>query len=191
MKPWRLSVFMSILVFALMLGGCEPQSEAPTHSPAASSAAAPQDVVDVPPTNNAAPEVTTVAASTAATSEPKMPKDLKTLPVANAGSNEELKQRYAEIKNMIGQAKASDVQQCRKVPFGYKACGGPASYLIYSVQGLDEAVLLQKVGEYNALAEAESHRLGLISDCAMVLEPSVVLVEGVCKAGPSGDFLLR
>ena len=117
-----------------------------------------------------------------------MPKTMQKLSVADQDSRAELEKRYAEIKSMIGEAKASDVQQCRKVAFGYKACGGPQSYLIYSVQGLDEAALLQKVSQYNALSEAEAHRLGLMSDCSMVLEPSVTLVGGVCKAGPSGDL---
>lgn len=117
-----------------------------------------------------------------------MPETKQSLAVANQNSRAELTQRYAEIKALIGEAKASDVQQCRKVAFGYKACGGPASYLIYSVAGLDEAVLLKKVAEYNALDEAETHRLGLISDCAMVTEPGVMLEGGVCKAGPAGDL---
>jgi hypothetical protein len=125
--------------------------------------------------------------ATAVIKEQKMPNTKQSLPVANQQTKAELTQRYNEIKTMIGEATATDVLQCRKVAVGYKACGGPASYLIYSVQGLDEAVLLQKVAAYNALAEAESHRLGLISDCAMVSEPSVTLVGGVCKAGAAGD----
>ncbi|RVU31947.1 hypothetical protein EOE67_19450 [Rheinheimera riviphila] len=162
---------MTATLLALVLTGCGEQSAEQAAAPAATTVA---------------PE--TATATTADPEEHKMPKTRQTLPVANQGTNAELTQRYAEIKTMIGEAKASELQQCRKVSFGYKACGGPASYLIYSVQGLDEALLLQKVSEYNGLAEAEAHRLGLISDCSMVLEPSVMLVGGVCKAGPSGDL---
>lgn len=122
------------------------------------------------------------------TLEQKMPDQAQTLPVANQATRAELTQRYAEIKSMIGEAKATELQQCRKVAFGYKACGGPSSYLIYSVAGLDEALLLQKVAEYNALEQAESLRLGLISDCAVVSEPGLMLEGGVCKAGPAGDL---
>ena len=165
----------------LMLLGCHPQSPHPNmQSPTA---------VPEPSTSQSAAEETTPAAANQP--EPAMPRDLKTLPVANEGTREELAARYAEIQALIGEAKASDVQQCRRVAFGYKACGGPASYLIYSVQGLDETLLLKKVAEYNALDQAEAKRTGLMSNCAMVLEPSVVLVDGVCKAGPAGEFLLR
>lgn len=162
-----------LVLFTLLLVGCDEQ-------PAAQSDSA-QSAVTSSPT---AAETVTVATA----KERKMPKTIQTLPVANQDSRAELQRRHAEIKALIGEAKASDVQQCRKVAFGYKACGGPESYLIYSVEGLDEAALLQKVSEYNALSEAETHRLGLISDCSMALEPSVRLVGGVCKAGPSGDL---
>ena len=134
------------------------------------------------------PVADTQSATPALAQEQNMPKKPETIKAAMQGRSDELTQRYAEIKTMIGEAKASEVQQCRKVAFGYKACGGPASYLIYSVQGLDETLLLKKVSEYNALSEAESRRLGLMSDCAIVPEPGVTLVGGVCKAGSAGDL---
>lgn len=177
----RLS-FTATLLLALLLVGCDEQAgETDRESGNATTA----NVTTVQPTTgNAAP----VAAVPVETQEQKMSENPPTSPATKQGAPTELTQRYAEIKAMIGEAKASDVQQCRKVAFGYKACGGPASYLIYSVQGLDEALLLQKVSEYNALAQSESKRLGLMSDCAMVLEPSVTLVGGFCKAGAAGDL---
>lgn len=167
----------------LMLLGCHPQTP---HSNMQSPTAVPE-----PSTSQSAAAAEETPPAAAHQPEAAMPKDLKTLPVANEGTREVLAARYAEIQALIGEAKASDVQQCRRVAFGYKACGGPASYLIYSVQGLDETLLLKKVSEYNALDQAEAQRTGLMSNCAMVVEPSVVLVDGVCKAGPAGEFLLR
>lgn len=94
---------------------------------------------------------------------------------------------YAEIKAMVGTAAASQPLQCKKTGLGHKPCGGPASYLIYSTQGLDEALLLQKVSRYNQLVQAEQQRLGLVSDCAIVPEPGVALVGGFCVASGQGD----
>lgn len=162
---------VALPLLALLVSGCNQQAAEPTAQAV-----------------KAAPAVTTAAESLSETEVHKMPDNPQSLPVADQHTRAELTQRYAEIKTMIGEAKASDVQQCRKVAFGYKACGGPASYLIYSVAGLDEALLLKKVAEYNALDAAETHRLGLISDCAMVTEPGVILEGGVCKAGPAGDL---
>ena len=162
---------VALPLLALLVSRCNQQAAEPTGEAV-----------------KAAPALTTAAESLSETEVHKMPDNPQSLPVADQHTRAELTQRYAEIKTMIGEAKASDVQQCRKVAFGYKACGGPASYLIYSVAGLDEALLLKKVAEYNALDEAETHRLGLISDCAMVTEPGVILEGGVCKAGPAGDL---
>ena len=94
---------------------------------------------------------------------------------------------YAEIKAMVGTAAATEPLQCKKTGLGHKPCGGPASYLIYSTQGLDEALLLQKVSRYNQLVQAEQERLGLVSDCAIVPEPGVALVGGFCVASGQGD----
>lgn len=107
----------------------------------------------------------------------------------NPVGNAELTQLYADIKQMVGAAEATELAQCRKVGLGYRACGGPASYLIYSVQGLNEASLLEKVSRYNRLSQVESERLGLMSTCQIIEEPTVTLVAGVCQAKlvDSGD----
>lgn len=96
--------------------------------------------------------------------------------------NAELRQLYQDIQQMVGKAEATEQAQCRKVGIGYRSCGGPDSYLVYSVQGLDEAALLQKVSRYNALSQAESERLGLMSTCQVIAEPAVILRSGVCQA---------
>ena len=93
----------------------------------------------------------------------------------------------AEIKAMVGTAAATEPAHCKKTPLGHKPCGGPSSYLIYSSQGLDEALLLQKVSLYNQLVQAEQQRLGLVSDCAVVPEPGVALVGGFCVASDNGN----
>ena len=109
------------------------------------------------------------------------PGDAMKSPVTDA----ELSQLYRDIQQMVGKAQATELAQCRKVGLGYRACGGPASYLVYSVQGLDEANLLQKVSRYNALSQAESERLGLMSTCQIIEEPAIALVSGVCQAIPA------
>ncbi|WP_157836268.1 hypothetical protein [Rheinheimera texasensis] len=109
------------------------------------------------------------------------------VPAATANHVAESAALFAEIKAMVGTAAASEPAQCKKVGFGHKPCGGPASYLIYSTQGLDETSLLQKVSRYNQLMQAEQQRLGLVSDCAVVPEPGVALVGGFCVASGTGD----
>lgn len=109
------------------------------------------------------------------------------LPAA-VGRNE-LQAMYQDIVQLVGQAKASSVAQCRVVGLGAKPCGGPQSYLVYSAEQGNETELLAKVARYNLLVQQHNQQLGLISDCAVVPKPGVVLVEGVCQAGPPGDLM--
>lgn len=98
----------------------------------------------------------------------------------------DLQKMRADILAMIGKAEADDIQQCRVIGFGHKPCGGPAEYIAYSTKGVNETVLQQRIARYNKAAEAENIRLGRMSDCAIVPEPSVSLVGGQCRISPNG-----
>ena len=93
----------------------------------------------------------------------------------------------AEVMALIGDASADSVQQCRVAGFGSKPCGGPASYVAYSVKDRNETTLLALIAKYNAAAKAENERLGLMSDCAIVPKPAVVLENGVCTLKPADN----
>jgi hypothetical protein len=86
-----------------------------------------------------------------------------------------------EVLALIGDASADNVQQCRVIGFGAKPCGGPARYVAASVKNVQEAVLMAKVGQYNAASAENNRKLGLMSDCAVVPKPSIVLDQGVCR----------
>lgn len=101
----------------------------------------------------------------------------------------ELKALYQDIVQMAGKAQATEVAQCRVVGVGAKACGGPQSYLVYSTLDGKETELLKKVERYNGLMRMQNEQQGLMSDCAMVPEPGVVLVNGFCKIGPKADLM--
>ncbi len=158
MSTKRLSAVVTATVVALLLSGC---------GPAATEQIAAKDL------NMSQPPANTVTATAVDASQLAKADDPAVL--------------YAEIKAMVGTAAASEPLQCKKTGLGHKPCGGPASYLIYSTQGLDEALLLQKVSRYNQLVRAEQQRLGLVSDCAVVPEPGVALVGGFCVASGQGD----
>jgi hypothetical protein len=93
----------------------------------------------------------------------------------------------AEILALIGEAKADNVSQCRVVGFGSKPCGGPASYIVMSAKDGNESHIMALIAKYNAAAKAENDRLGLMSNCAVVPKPAVVLVDGVCTLTNNGD----
>lgn len=76
------------------------------------------------------------------------------------------------IKNMTANPVCESDADCRAIGFGAKACGGPKSFLYYSIRTLDETSLKTQVEEYNALARKRNRESGAISDCSIV-EPQI------------------
>lgn len=87
-----------------------------------------------------------------------------------------------EIQELVGQAQASSVDNCRAIPFGAKPCGGPWTYLVFSTEKTDSAGLADLVGRYNAIEARLNREEGRISDCQFVTPPSLRLVDGRCRA---------
>jgi hypothetical protein len=91
------------------------------------------------------------------------------------------------IDAAVGDAGAEDVSQCRAVAYGAKPCGGPWRYLVYSTAATDSTRLAWMVNEYTDTQDYLNRKLGRISDCAVVTEPSLALEEGRCVAGGGTD----
>lgn len=110
----------------------------------------------------------------------------QTMTVSGNTDQQKTKQQwFQQIKQLVGTAAADEVGQCRVAPLGHKPCGGPASYLVYSVRDLDEPALLAAITQYTKLDQAQQQALGLVSDCAIVPKPAVALHNGVCVAIPA------
>jgi hypothetical protein len=73
----------------------------------------------------------------------------------------------ASIKAMIARPICETDADCRVIGFGAKACGGPKSFLYYSVKTLQEATLKKKVEEYNLLERKRNQDAGVMSTCSI------------------------
>lgn len=93
-----------------------------------------------------------------------------------------LEQLRTHIEKMIGTPGAGDLSQCGLIAFGSKPCGGPRRYLVYSTVNTDGAALKSLVEEFNRLDRKINEERKLVSDCMLVAEPKVELVNGVCAA---------
>ena len=88
----------------------------------------------------------------------------------------------AKIDTVLTGAICKDVEDCRSIAFGAKPCGGPWSYKIYSVSGVDTLALAGMVDAYNKFNAVLNERYGWMSDCMMVMPPNIDCVEGRCAA---------
>jgi hypothetical protein len=98
---------------------------------------------------------------------------------ANPGSSKAL----TELRALGRVADCRSDQQCKTVPVGAKACGGPESYMAYSTERIGP-------GEANALAEryrkereAENKASGAVGDCRFLMDPGAQCRAGTCQLG--------
>lgn len=91
-----------------------------------------------------------------------------------------------QIKAEIGDAVCDNSQQCRTLPVGHRACGGPDGYLPYSTKRSDAAKLARLAAQDSAARKEQDTRSGMISTCQVMLDPGATCSAGRCVAA-SGD----
>ncbi len=75
-----------------------------------------------------------------------------------------------EIEDIANASICSDAFECRYVPFGSKACGGPKGYLIYTTS-IDTLALISRVEAYNQLESEYNSTCNQFSDCTVPPPP--------------------
>jgi len=96
-----------------------------------------------------------------------------------------------EMRELIGPAACSSDAQCRSLPVGAKACGGPAGYLAWSTQGTDAARLQALATKQADAQRRENEASGLRSNCAMLADPGAACVAGHCRLGAPASSAAR
>ncbi len=95
---------------------------------------------------------------------------------------QELEALCSQIENIIGDASSDDPADCRVIGFGAKPCGGPWSYLVYSVIDTDTLLLKAKVELHYLKEDAYNHKWGVCSDCVAIGPPRLICEDGHCVA---------
>ncbi len=86
----------------------------------------------------------------------------------------------ARIRAEVGEARCSSDAQCRTLPVGEKACGGPEARLPYSTGTARVDQLKAWTTELNKLARQRVERSGMMSNCLYVADPGAVCVAQRC-----------
>ena len=93
-----------------------------------------------------------------------------------------LAQLEREARALVRTSGCNAASSCRTAPVGWRACGGPRTYVVYCAASTDTIALLRKLEELRR-AEAEYlERAGMASTCEMRMPPNVVLEAGSCAA---------
>lgn len=91
----------------------------------------------------------------------------------------------ARIRALAGEAPCIESGQCRTLPVGALACGGPESYLPYSISRTDEKALRALGEQYKTERQAATKADGMMSICRHMPDPGAVCVSGSCQLGGS------
>lgn len=89
----------------------------------------------------------------------------------------------ADIRRVIGTPTCTENAQCRTIPVGAKACGGPEAYLPWSTLHASEAELRALSERSKTERQAEIKRTGEMSICRHDPDPGAVCVAGTCQLG--------
>ncbi|KRB86962.1 hypothetical protein [Noviherbaspirillum sp. Root189] len=102
-------------------------------------------------------------------------------PIAG-GLQSEMREIRLLMEQEVGDASAQSLEQCRVLPVGAKACGGPQTFVIYSTVDSDERKLQELARQY-AEAEEKFNRVAhVMSTCSYVIPPEVRIQNGKCKS---------
>src|SRR5947207_15997329 len=85
------------------------------------------------------------------------------------------------VPDLVGDAACSSDGQCRTIGVGAKACGGPQAYLAWSTQRTDENALRAAVERDAAAQRKEAEARGMVSNCAVTIDPGATCAGGVCR----------
>lgn len=89
----------------------------------------------------------------------------------------------SQMRAMTADATCSESTQCRSIPVGALACGGPQDYLPYSVTRTNEKQLRELAERYRAERQAQIVKTGEMSTCRYRPDPGAVCVSGTCRLG--------
>ncbi|MFZ5550608.1 MAG: hypothetical protein ACOZJX_18065 [Pseudomonadota bacterium] len=95
-----------------------------------------------------------------------------------------------KIRDEIGDPVCSSNDQCRTVAIGYKACGGPEAYRVWSTQVSNGSRLLALAEAYQKARREENQLSGRVSDCSMVVDPGARCEAGRCVPAGRGPAVM-
>ena len=101
-------------------------------------------------------------------------------PRTEEGDRAQLEKMRQEIDELIGDAVAASIADCRYAGLGSKPCGGPWEYIVYSVSSTDSTALAERLKAYDAFEGEMNVRYGYLSDCSVPNIPVLAFKDGRC-----------
>ncbi|MDQ3696730.1 MAG: hypothetical protein M3373_01710 [Gemmatimonadota bacterium] len=150
----------------------------PSQAPAARETTTAATPVDTPyPTRGAAERGTPPI-------PPTQPPERAT--TGEGGSQTDVQRLERELRALVKADGCSSTGECKAVPVGAKACGGPRYYLPYCTRTTDERALLAKADELRKAEEAYNRDNQMVSTCEFIGPPALTVSGRTCRAAGTG-----
>jgi hypothetical protein len=116
---------------------------------------------------------------------------LAAAPAHSGGTDADMQAELAtlrkEIQRLAGDGRCNNVVQCRALPLGKRACGGPDEYIIFSSTTGKADLLEAKAFEYTFLQEELLRGKPETGPCEIILEPNLQCFQQRCRADEGGQ----
>ena len=87
-----------------------------------------------------------------------------------------------DARALVRSTGCAAASSCRTAPVGWRACGGPRTYVVYCAASTDTVALMRKLEELKRAEMDYLERSGMASTCEMRLPPAVGIEAGSCGA---------
>lgn len=84
--------------------------------------------------------------------------------------------KWEQLQQMIAAEPCNTPENWRIIPVGNKACGGPSTYLPYSLN-MDVDLFTQRVDDFTNMQSSYNRQWGITSDCALEPQPKAIVCE--------------
>ncbi len=113
---------------------------------------------------------------------------VSTVPSRTSNKTPSLKNKLQAIQKLIGKSCDSS-SQCKVIGVGISACGGFASYNVYSEKQTDVKALKQSVEQFNQIMRVRNQKNKVVGICRHIEPPKVACQVNQCVALNSNQSL--
>jgi len=92
-----------------------------------------------------------------------------------------------EARAIVKTDSCTAADQCRTAPVGWRACGGPRTYVVYCAATTDTVALFRKLKELENAEKAYNAKHGLLSTCEFRMPPPTRLEGRRCREVKGGQ----
>ncbi len=165
----------TLLVASLTLAGCASGARKADSVVALSDSAVVTDTTTRPPASAPVP----APGAEVTLPETKAPIE-RVRPAREVSTDAEVHRLESRALSMVRATGCTSAEDCRSVPVGSRACGGPRTYLVYCRTSTDSVALHRVLDELARAERAANERSGMASTCDFRMPPSLGFVNGRC-----------